>query len=248
MKRPVIPIIIALVLAIGAGVAVFYYARGAQDRALQEQRPVSVLVTTDVVPAGTSLGQAQSDGLLAETQTSEQLRPAGAIDVVNASNSELVALADVPAGQMLLSSSFGVAVAQAEALRVPDGLMAVTVLLEDPQKVGTFLRPGSQIAVFSTVKLPASETTPGLATEGGLLTRPLIDRVEVLAVGSTTEAMEAAATADAWTAKLVTVAVDQKQAEKLVHGTQNSVLTMALLGETTTLKPSVGVTDADLFN
>lgn len=244
MKRPVIPIVLALVLAIGAGVAVFFYARSTENRVLAEQQPVSVLVSTDTIPAGTSLGQAQADGLVTQTQVSEKLRPAQGIESVTTENRALVALADVPGGQMLLSSSFGVAPEQAVAIRVPDGLMAVTVQLEDPQKVGAFLRPGSQIAVFDTVRLPTED--PGAVPV--FATRPLVDRVEVLAVGAVTEQQEATATADAWTARLVTVAVDQAQAEKLVHGAQTGVLTMALLGENTTLTPSVGVTDTDLFN
>lgn len=244
MKRPVIPILIALVLAIGAGAAVFFYARSTENRVLQEQQPVSVLVSSETIPAGTSLAKASADGLLSQTQVSEKLRPADGIESVSAANGALVALADVPAGQMLLTSSFGAAPEQAVAVRVPDGLMAVTVQLEDPQKVGTFLRPGSQIAVFDTVKLPSTE----VGAEPVFATRPLLDRVEVLAVGSVAEAQEATATADSWNAKLVTVAVDQQQAQKLVHGSQTGVLTLALLGENTALKPSVGVTDSDLFN
>lgn len=244
MKRPVIPILLALVLAIGAGVAVYFYARGTENRVLQEQQPVAVLVSADVIPAGTTLGQAQADGLVNQTQVSEKLRPAQGIEAVTSANSELVALADVPAGQMLLTTSFGTAPEQAVALRVPDGLMAVTVQLQDPQKVGAFLRPGSQIAVFDTVKLPAKV----VGEEPAFATRPLLDRIEVLAVGAVAEQQEATATADAWNASLVTVAVNQEQAQKLVHGSQTGALTMALLGQDTALKPSVGVTDANLFN
>jgi hypothetical protein len=47
---------------------------------------------------------------------------------------------------------------------------------------------------------------------------------------------------------LVTVAVTQEQAEKLIQGFQAGTPYMALLGENTSLKKSAGVSDADLFN
>lgn len=243
MKRPVIPILIAIVLALAAGAAVYFYARSAEDRALASQQPVTALTSTTVIPMGTTLGQAEAEGLVTATQVPEDLRPADALASVNAANRDLVALTDIPAGQILLAPAFGAAPTQVAALRVPDGLMAVTVLLEDPGKVGSFLRPGSQVAVFDTVARPSDEAGLPMVFS----TRPLIDRVEVLAVGAVTEEQEAAATAEDWSARLVTLAVDQKQAERLVHGTHTGVLTLALLGQDTTLTPSLGVNDADLF-
>lgn len=244
MKRPVVPIVLALVLALVAAFLVYLYARSAENRALQDQQPVSVLISAKEIPAGVSLGDANSQGLLTSTQVAEKVRPAGSISEVTAANSGLVALAAVPAGQILMTSSFGIEVPTSAALEVPDGLMAVTVQLEDPAKVGTFLRPGSEIAVFDTVKLPAE-------TEGGdpvSKTIPILDRVEVLAVGDVAAPQEASATAESWVTKLVTVAVDQAQAERLVHGAQTGALYMALLGDTTTLTPSKGLSDQDLFN
>jgi hypothetical protein len=46
----------------------------------------------------------------------------------------------------------------------------------------------------------------------------------------------------------VTVAVDQGQAEKLIHGIQAGVLYLALLGDNTSLESSAGVNNVSLFN
>lgn len=243
MKRPVIPIILAIVLAIGAGAAVYFYARSAENRALEAEAATPALVSAAVIPAGTSLAQAQADGLITPTQVSQRLRPADAIASVNAGNSSLVALGDVPAGQILLSTGFGEAPRQVAALPVPDGLMAVTLQLEDPDKVGAFLRPGSEVAVFDTIGRPALEPGQIVTYE----TRPLLSRVLVLAVGSTGEAQESAAPSEEWAARLVTLAVDQPQAERLVHASHTGALTLALLSDSTTLTPSIGVTDETLF-
>ncbi len=245
MKRPIVPILVAIGLAFLAGLAVFLYARGAENRALQDQQAVPVYVTNDVVPAGTSLGAAVAQGLAGPTQVSDKLSPPSAVGIVDESNSGLVAAEDIPAGQVLLAGDFVTEAQQSVSINIPDGMMAVSLVLGDPQKVGSFVRPGSSIAIFDTMTAISPENpetgTPTLAT------RPLLDRVEVLAIGAVTQDNAGAATPDAWSNSLVTVAVDQAQAEKLIHAIQTGSLYMALLGENTTLKPSVGVSDVDLF-
>jgi len=243
MKRPIIPIILAVILAIGAGAAVYFYARGTENRVLQEQQAAPALLSSGPIPSGMSLSTAQADGLITSTQIPLELRPVDALESVTTANAELVALGTVPPGQILLGAGFGPAPAQVAALPVPDGLMAVTVQLEDPDKVGAFLRPGSEVAVFDTVARQSADAGQPITYR----TRPLLDRVLVLAVGSTAEAQEPTAPPEEWAARLVTVAVNQVQAEQLIHGAHTGVLTMALLSDSTTLKPSAGVSDADLF-
>lgn len=244
MKRPIVPVLIAIGLAFLAGLAVFLYARGAESRAIQAETAVTVLVTTSAVPAGTTLGGAVAQGLIEQTQVSDKLVPDSAIGSVTPDNSEMVAAQELAAGQVVLSGDFAAAVQAQQPLSIPEGLMAVSVVLGDPQKVGTFVRPGSYIAVFDTVTMVDAENVQATAQ---LTTRPLLDRVQVLAIGPVTEQAAAGAGADAWSNALLTVAVDQGQAEKLIHGIQTGQLYLALLGENTTLKPSVGVSNADLF-
>ena len=52
MNRRVVPIVIAVVLAIVAGALVFFFARSAENRALADEQPVNVLVTTQPIPQG----------------------------------------------------------------------------------------------------------------------------------------------------------------------------------------------------
>lgn len=244
MKRPIVPIVLALLLALAAGLAVFIYARSAEDRALQDQNPVTVLVNTDVIPLGMTLGDANSAGMITPQQVAQKLQPPGSLTEVNESNASLLALSAIPAGQILMSSDFGVGLPVTAPLVVPDGLLAVTVQIDVPAKVGSFLRPGSEIAVFDTVTPPpdADGKVPPITT------RPLLDRALVLGIGDYNEQSAGAAPPEAWSATLVTLAVDQTQAEKLIHGTRTGALYMALLSDTTTLKPSNGVNDANLFD
>lgn len=240
MKRIWNPIVIALVLAIGAGLVVFWYTRGAEDRAIADQQPVGVLVSTQSIPTGTTLQAAQDQGLADTDQVPLNLQPVGSIPAVSAQNSTLIAQREIPAGQVLMTGDFAAELPKSVSLSIPEGLVAVSVLLEDPAKIGSFLRPESEIAIF--------DTTGGANTSRARATRLLLDRVKVLAIGPVTARDATTAGDAAWSGRLVTVAVDQTQAQKLVHGIQTGALYMALLGDNTVLKPNSGVSDSNLFN
>lgn len=243
MKHPVLALVIAFVLALGAGAAVYWYAAGAQSRALAAQSPVTVLTTLDVIPLGMSLAAADSGGLVGRVEVPEDLAPVGAISDIDPENGALLALADIPNGQILMSGQFAAALPQSMPIEIPPGMMAVTVQFEDPAKVGSFLRPGTHVAVMDTYIEPgaAADAEPVKAT------RPLLGDVLVLAVGTTPESGETTASADAWTAPLVTLAVDQGQAERLVHAARTGQLYLALLGDDAVIKASSGVSDTNLF-
>lgn len=243
MKRPIIPILVAVGLALLAGVLVFWYANSAEERAIDEQQAVSVLVTTADIAKGMRLSAAADAGLVESTQVSDKLAPTGALASVDGVTGTLIANDDIPAGQILLASSFGNEIAMPAGVDIPDGMMAMSVTLGDPQKVGSFLRPGSNIAVFNTMTTTSPEDPKA---EPEVRTRLLLDRVEVLAIGTATTDSESVAPED-WANALVTVAVDQAQAEKLVHGAQTGALYLALLSDNTTLKPSAGVTNVTVF-
>jgi pilus assembly protein CpaB len=97
-------------------------------------------------------------------------------------------------------------------------------------------------------------------------TRVLVPQIEVIAVGThgtdgrTASAGAAAAettdgdddSAGRKSAKqtrtlLVTVAATQLEAERLVHGTQTGALYLALLGDTSVVRPGPGVDNKTLF-
>lgn len=244
MKKPIVPLLIALVLAIGAGVAVYAFARSADERAIAEQQPVPVLVSAGVIPAGTTLQAAVDGGLIEQSVVPQSLRPASALAEVSGTSAGLIATADLPAGQVILDGAFAPEVPDVAPIDVPEGMLAVSVLLEAPAKVGPFLRPGSSIAVYDTASLGTSQA-------GGtevLATRAILDRVMVLAIGPVTEQGEDGAGDGAWDQTLVTVAVDDAQAAKLIHGAQTGSLYLALLGDGTEPVRPTQVTNLDLLD
>lgn len=244
LKRPSVAIAIAVVLALLAGLAVFWYASSAENRAVQGEQAVTVYVSTQTIPEGTPLGSLVDQGLAKQTQVSAKLTPQGAVSVIDGTNASLVAVDQIPQDQVLLAGDFTSGLTKSTAIAIPDGMMAMSMVLGSPQKID-FVRPGSRIAIFDTVSTVNVDVPDAPAI---LTTRPLLDGIEVLAIGTTTEQGAPAAAPETWSNSLVTVSVDQTQAEKLIHAIQSGgQLWMTLLGENTTLKPSVGVGNDDLF-
>jgi pilus assembly protein CpaB len=244
VKKPLLPITLTILLALGAGIVTFLVIAGANERAMADQESATILVTQDAVPEGMTLRAARDEGLITETTIPADLRPATALGPINQVNPTLVALAEIPAGQTVMEASVGTAVEQSPAIMVPEGQMAVSVVLDDPAKVGAFLRPGSRVAIFDTFAVPGTQDS----TDAIFETRPLLDDITVIAVGTVTGDRADEATEDSWSAQLVTVAVTQEQAQRLVHATRTGALHFALLGEGTVLSPTEGVNDRTLFS
>lgn len=235
MRATLITLIAAIALGLVAALGVFVYTAGADERALAEQQAVDVVITTEEIPAGTTLGQAWADGTLEETRVPAANAPTGYLgtDV----DPSLVAQSALPAGQIVLAGSFGAQVPVAEPIDLRPGEVAISVELGDPQRVGTFLRPGSSIAIFNTT----------ITLDGKSETRLLLFSVPVLAVGDatadqSTEDQEAAAET-----ALVTLAVTPDEAERVVHAAQTGALYLALLDGDARPVATTGVTDSTLY-
>ncbi len=248
MKRW-LPIILAVVLAIIAAGLVFFYTRGAEQRVLDEQQPVNVLVSTATIPRGISLGDASAGGLIEQTQVPADMAPTGYLSAVTPENSAQLAINQVSPGQILLATNFAAELPDVTPVSVPDGLMAIAINLGDVQRVGNFLRPGAEVVIFNSYTSGAIDET-GAAT-GDLTTRVLVDRALILGVGET--ASVAATNPDGSTtapvaSSLITLGVDQAEAEKIILASQTGSLYFGLLGDGTEVVQSNGTTAGNLFD
>ncbi len=250
MGRRVIAVLAAMVVGLIGVAAVLLYASGADDRAVAGQQPATVFQARERVPAGTSVEDAVTKGLMVPTKIAAKGIPTGALAKVDASNRKLVALADIVQGEFVVASRFGTTPTGQKAIQVPDGMVAVSVSFDDQARVGMFVTPGSRIVIYDTYA-PAA-TGNGSAT-GAKETRVLLDDVLVIAVGSTsltptgTPGTAAGQGQSAAAGALVTVALPPATATKLVHGIATGTLYAALRG--TDAKPNAGevVSDSTLF-
>jgi pilus assembly protein CpaB len=257
MKRRVLTIVLAVTLAVLGTLAVLVYVLRADARAVAGQQAVTVLVVDKAIPSGTTAGEAKAK-LRKETLPASSVA-SDALAEITADQDDLVTSADLKPGQLLLSSML-VSEAQATGdLTIPDGKVAVTITLCSPETVAGNVRAGSEVAVFGTLvtggtgDVTAQPNCTGQHKQqvgkGIGNTRVVIPKVKVLSIGPATPptpkddakttnatfAQGAAATQNDLT--LVTFAVNQDDAERLILLTQTGLPYLALLGPSAQIKP-----------
>lgn len=240
MGRRTLLLLAALVVAALGTTGVFLYVNGINDRAEADYDLVEVLVATTTIEAGTTAQQAQDAGALDLrpflTKSLEGLPALSDITGI----ADMVALAPIAVGEPILEGQFGVS-GENSALPIPEGQLAVSVQLGDPARVAGFVGPGSEVAVMLT------------SADGGgeRRTRVLLPRVTVIAAGNTTvvPAAEGTAPTEEIPKALLTLGVDQRDAQKLVYASQNGDLYLALLDEASEVSSSdPGVSAENLFD
>ena len=137
-------------------------------------------------------------------------------------------------------------------------MVAVSVQLSDPARVGTFVTPGTHIAIFDSYKIKAigkDEKAKALNEADVQGTSVLLEDVLVIAMGDTAlaggnnatpkEGEEAPASAPSF---LVTVAVSPKDAARLIHGINNGQLYAALRGADVKMAGVPRIDDLNIFD
>jgi pilus assembly protein CpaB len=242
-RRKVLLIVAALIAALGT-LLVFLYVRGVDDRANQKYDAVQVLKAVDTIAAGESLESAQSAGKIQlGTVPRSDLLP-GATTTTNGMDKS-VALTTVYPGEQIISSKFGSAGDQ-DVLTIPKGKIAISVNLTDPARVAGFVNPGASVSIFMSGTGPESSGSKPF-------TRMLLTRVQVIGVGDTTVVpttktdQNGAKTTEQLPRTLLTLALDQSEAQKVLYGSANGELSVALLTDKSDVKPAQAVTDQNLF-
>lgn len=247
MKNRALIIILAVVLAVCGSAGVFLYVRGADSRAIAGQQAVTVLVAKERIPAGTGAEAVMK--LVGKQQMPKSSVPDNSLSELDTSIADLVTSSELAEGQLVTRALFTEAASLAKGISIPDGMIAVTVPTEAWQRAGGLIQKGSKVAVFDTFTvMDGKGNTPagdGLSKqyEHNQSTRMLLSGVEVLSVVDEKKASEDGDVGKA----IVTVAVKQADAEKLIHGQQTGTLYFALLGGKSEVAPGNGVDNRSLF-
>jgi pilus assembly protein CpaB len=250
---------LAVLLAVLGTGAVLVYVHQANTRALEGQRAVTALVAKSLVPAGTTASAAVHGGLLASETFPAASVPADAVHFITPAMSSLVVSADVQPGQLLVRPMLVTSVQTTGALSIPSGMLAVSIQVCLPEAVAGYVHLGSQVAVFDTYLPHGTGTlTDSSGCQGqhsqqtqNARTRMVLPAAQVLSVGSAAANAQQAATAatnansgvfsggntsNSNTANsgqeqpvLVTLAVTQANAERLILLSQTGLPYLALL-------------------
>ena len=212
-------------------------------------KAVKVLIARKPVPTGTSAGAALREGLLASTTLPAASVPSAALRSVTPALSPLVLNAALPAGQLLLRPMLVTAAQVTGGLAIPQGMIAVTVDFCLPEAVAGAVQVGSLVAVFDTVVTGGTSQASGQPgctgthqepTGTSVRTRMVLPRAQVLSVGvsSTPQAGTSASASSlgsgssatsAQSGVMLTLAVSQANAERLIQLTETGLPYLALL-------------------
>lgn len=241
-RRRLLLVVAAVVAALGVAL-VFVYARGAETRAADKYDTVEVLTASQQIEPGESLDEALENGKVQLTNVARAQLLEGADDDSKPLRDK-VALTTIYPGEQLVPVKFGALedVEAAATLPIPEGKLAISILVKDDGRVGRFIRAGAEIAVFSTIIDAQNQPRE---------TRVLLERVTVLGDGAkTVEATDENGEVETGQEiqRLVTVALTQRQAEKVRFAEKAGELSIALLNDASTVKSGDGVTAENLFD
>jgi pilus assembly protein CpaB len=255
MNRRIALIAVAIVLALVGTVAVYSYAHNADQRAIKKTRAAHVLIVEKQVPSGTTWADAIKNGYFKEEKIPIDSAPSNALSDLQASVPvDEVANANIAAGQVVVRPMFGEQVAVTGAVPIPKGKIAVSVEISDPAGVAGYVQYQSKVAVFATYKIKA---VPGAATGqptvGGTdlyVTKLLLPRADVIAVSqkAATDVTGAKASQNSSGNVMMTLALSQTEAEKVILSQKIGELYMALLSDNSVTAPSIGVYGAAVLD
>jgi len=228
VKRKVIGLVAAVVLALAGTFAIVAYVNGAEERALAGEDIVKVLVVKEQIPAGTPASEL-GDRVGLE-QVAAKVQAEGAVSSVKTLGDEITSATLVP-GEQLVEKRFVAPsdfTARGAAVEVPDGMLQTTVALDPERAVGGKIVPGSTVAVTVNTSAEPYETHM-------ILQKVLVTNVQLETRGPSAETDDADTDSsgvepgEAPTGRLlITLALDAASSERVIFGAQHGTVWLSL--------------------
>jgi pilus assembly protein CpaB len=225
MGRRSVLLVAALVVAALGTTMVIFYVNGVNGRALTRQDPVRVLVAKKLIEPGTSVRDADNAVSFESKTISRDALVVGALSATTPLAGKVVTTTIYP-GEQIIPQQFGDS-GVTSTLDVPAGKLAISVELNDPAQIAGFVTAGTKVAIF---------LTGAVARAGGQdQTQLLLPEVEVLAIGNQTAVpLNTTTTTGTETAQvpktILTIAVDQKDYQRVLFASTHGRLNLGLLG------------------
>jgi pilus assembly protein CpaB len=249
MDRRRLLLILAVFVAIIGTALVFLYVQGADKRAQDKYADVDAYVAISNIAAGETFDQALAVGKIALHPVPQSVLDENTgYQTSDTALKGKMAVAPVFQGQVIVAGQWGDTVTAAQSsLPIPPGDIAISVNLTDPDRVAGNIQNGSEVAIFVTGSLETSGAGAAAGGAGGESTRLLLPKVTVLNVGSpqppttsTTTDQNGTQTTEQLPRTLLTLAVSQKEAQKVILASKALDLTFGLLTQKSKVKPAAG--------
>jgi len=230
LKSRLLAGIAALVLAVVGAVLVVSYAQGADSRAVQDLDPQDVLVVAKAVPAGTTV-EALKPFLTTEKLPGTAVAKS-ALRNLDGLAGKVTAVELLPGEQLVAERLIAPEELQTSgSVQVPEGLQEVSFQLEPQRVVGGRLAPGDHVGIFISLKSGGLEAKPEKETTQLTVHKVLVTGMQRAPVAAA--AAKSASSGDGATTEdtslptglmLVTVAVNDVDATKIVYGAEYATL------------------------
>lgn len=224
MKRRLIAVVVAVVLAGVGGMLVLSYVSAADRRAMAGLEAVSVLVATKPIPEGTT-AEALPQLVAPKLVPSMAVVPGTVATVEELAGR--VATVPLQPGQQVLASQFAdpATLEEPGTVKVPDGMQQVSIILEPQRVVGGTVTPGATVGLYVTMSV-----AEGRETQTGLvLQKVLVTQVQGGVVPPPAAEGEAAApAASPGGSVLVTMAATPANVQKIVYAAENAKIWLSL--------------------
>lgn len=250
MARRSILLLVAVVIAALGTAMIVIYVQGIDARAAEGQELVEVLAATDVIEAGESVSDAQAAGKFERVEVRREDMVDGALSSIS-SIEDKVSVGTIFPQEQIIGQKFGEP-GSAANLVIPDDKLAISVELTDPARVAGFVNPGSDVAIFVSAD-PVLMKPDGSEQKLAPYTRLLLPKVQVIGVGTTSMTSKTTTTEDGEQTTeqvprtILTIAVDQEQAEKVIYAGRNGELSFALLSDKSKVVDNEGITADDIM-
>lgn len=242
MRRRILIVLAALVLAGLSGVSMLLYARGVDQRALDGRRAVTVLLADKAIKAGTTGAEIRRSGLAHPVVMPAGSVPEGALTGMDASLDALSLTSDLAPQQLLLRGLFGSGrTSSAAVVGVPVGQLAVTVDVALAPGVAQKVAAGDKVTVFATYpkgKPPQEQQTRVLLTSAMVISTSEGQPSDVTPTPTASKRSTQQQNRGSYPA---TLAVSPADAPRLVHAAQTTQLYLGLLGDGTAMSQGTAV-------
>ena len=249
MRTKVLILVAAIILGLIAAVSAARYIDSARGRVEAQEQPVDVLIAQQDLPSGMSGEELIGQELLKLQAVPRRYVSDGAISSAVAIEGKILTV-PLAKGEQVTGSRFSLPSAAGLSFAVPSDYVAVAMPNSADRGVAGLVRPGDHVVVYATFE-PTGELAEAV-------TRLILRKARVLAVGSTTTALSSSSTDEeedaAPTGTLtgqtsggssagevpgtLTLALSPADAEKLVFAQEEGKIWFALLGSGTTEVPA----------
>lgn len=168
-----------------SGIGAFVYIDGADQRAQDKAKLVSVFVASGSIGKGTSGRDIAAKNLYEQKAINEGAKPPGAINDINELEGK-VAVASIPAGVPLVAAMFDAPGNTGGALDISKGKQAISVQVAANAGVAGFVQVGDHVNIIAMPKLKPTADSQNDPNYPEQIATYLVQKIKVLAIGSTT--------------------------------------------------------------